>query len=191
MWADGQSRSPVAVVAKLHYFARLDVTQTVRNFATGCPRFWSSAEFRDTLQGSSILALDSAFFAQVPCLAQPSQGFQDLRALLSTGLLPTSHYQTGSLKTDFELTHKVTKELSITQCNAMQVLYAILEDELRGSPELLALVEDYVRATSWQELMQPLLPLLPEEALLRGCTHALPVKGFGEAPPRSRHVICG
>ncbi len=71
VWSDGQSRSPVAVVAKMHYFARLDVTQTVRNFAAECPRFWSSEEFRDTLEGSSILALDSAFFVQVLCLALP------------------------------------------------------------------------------------------------------------------------
>ena len=68
VWSDGQSRSPVAVVAKLHYFARLDVTQTVKNFAAECPRFWSSEEFRDTLKGSSILALNSAFFVQVLCM---------------------------------------------------------------------------------------------------------------------------
>lgn len=62
----------------------------------------------------------------------------------------------------------------------MQALYSILQDDMRGTSELLALIEDYVRAASWQELMQPLLPLLPEEALLRCCTHALPVNTFGE-----------
>ena len=183
MWADGQSRSPVAVVAKMHYFARLDVTRTVKNFATECPRFWSSAEFMDTLHGSSILALDSAFFAEVPCLAQPSRGRQALRATVSTGLLPTPHSKGENLKTGLESSHTVTEELSRVYCNAMQALYGILEDDLRGSSELLALVVDYVRAASWQELMQPLLPLLPEEAVLRCCTHSLPVMAFGEARP--------
>ena len=65
VWSDGQSRAPVAVVAKLHYFERLNVTQTVSNLARHCPEFWSSAEFRATLQGSNIVALDTAFFAQV------------------------------------------------------------------------------------------------------------------------------
>lgn len=71
----------------------------------------------------------------------------------------------------------------------MQELWSILEDGRRGASELLALVENHVRAASWQELMQPLLPLLPEDALLRCCTHALPVKVFGERP-RSL-LICG
>ena len=55
----------------------------------------------------------------------------------------------------------------------------MLEDDLRGCSELMALLEDHVRVASWQELMQPLLPLLPEEALLRCCTHALPVEAPG------------
>lgn len=67
----------------------------------------------------------------------------------------------------------------------MQVLRTMLEDGRRGSSELRALVEDHVRAASWQGLMRTLLPLLPEEALLRCCTHALPVKTFGEDPPHS------
>ena len=65
VWSDGQSHAPVAVVAKLHYFGRLDVTQTVSNLARNCPEFWCSAEFKATLEGSNILALDTAFFAQV------------------------------------------------------------------------------------------------------------------------------
>ena len=65
IWSDGQSHAPVAVVAKLHYFGRLNVSQTVSNLARNCPEFWSSPEFRATLQGSNIMALDTAFFAQV------------------------------------------------------------------------------------------------------------------------------
>ncbi len=65
VWSDGQSRAPVAVVAKMHYFAKLDITQTVKNFASHCPRFWSSPEFRDTLEGSNILALGTTIFGQV------------------------------------------------------------------------------------------------------------------------------
>ena len=65
VWLDGQSHAPVAVVAKLHYFGRLNVSQTVSNLARNCPEFWSSADFRATLQGSNIMALDTAFFAQV------------------------------------------------------------------------------------------------------------------------------
>ena len=80
----------------------------------------------------------------------------------------------------------------ITVIAVSQALWSTLEDGRRGSSELLALVEDYVRAASWQELMQPLLPLLPEEALLRCCTHALPVNTFGEGLlPLLMHVICG
>ena len=65
VWSDGQSHAPVAVVAKLHYFGRLNVTQTVSNLARHCPEFWRSAEFRATLQGSNIMALDTAFFVKV------------------------------------------------------------------------------------------------------------------------------
>ena len=63
--------------------------------------------------------------------------------------------------------------------DAMQELYDMLGDGSRGCSELMALLEDHVRAASWQELMQPLLPQLPEEALLRCCTHALPVEAPG------------
>ena len=65
----------------------------------------------------------------------------------------------------------------------LQVLRTMLEDGRRGSSELRALVEDHVREASWQDLMRTLLPLLPEEALLRCCTHTLPVKAFGEDSP--------
>ena len=65
----------------------------------------------------------------------------------------------------------------------LQVLRTMLEDGSRGSSELRALVEDHVRSASWQDLMRTLLPLLPEEALLRCCTHAVPVKAFGEDSP--------
>ena len=64
-WSDGVSRSPVAVVSKMHYFEKLDVDRTVRDFARSCPSFWASADFRDILEGSNILALDISFFAQV------------------------------------------------------------------------------------------------------------------------------
>ena len=90
MWSDGQSRSPVAVVAKMHYFARLDIAQTVRNFAAECPHFWSSDDFRDTLEGSSILALDSAFFVQVQCLLPLLSRPSNISAVLSTGCLVSS-----------------------------------------------------------------------------------------------------
>ncbi len=75
----------------------------------------------------------------------------------------------------------------------MQALYSILQDGLKGTSELLALIEDYVRAASWQELVQPLLPQLPEEALLRCCTHALPVNTFGEetCPSINRLLAAG
>ena len=73
VWSDGQSYAPVAVVAKLHYFGRLDVTKTVSNLARNCPEFWRSAEFRATLQGSNIMALDTAFFAQVLPRATPGR----------------------------------------------------------------------------------------------------------------------
>ena len=56
----------------------------------------------------------------------------------------------------------------------MQALYNILQDDLAGVSKLLDLAEDYVKEGSWRELMQPLLPLLPEESLLQCCTHALP-----------------
>jgi hypothetical protein len=49
----------------MHYFEKLDVDRTVRDFARSCPSFWASADFRDILEGSNILALDSSFFAQV------------------------------------------------------------------------------------------------------------------------------
>jgi hypothetical protein len=49
----------------MHYFERLDVDRTVRDFARRCPGFWASADFRLVLQGSNILALDIFFFAQV------------------------------------------------------------------------------------------------------------------------------
>ena len=75
--------------------------------------------------------------------------------------------------------------------HVLQALWSVLENGRRGSSELLALAEDHVRAASWQELMQPLLPLLPEEALLRCCTHALPVNTYGKGlfcPLRAHHV---
>ena len=62
----------------------------------------------------------------------------------------------------------------------MQALYNILQDDLGGASELLDLAKDYVKQGSWQALMQPLLPLLPEECLLQCCTHALPSTALGE-----------
>jgi hypothetical protein len=55
----------------------------------------------------------------------------------------------------------------------------MLEAGSRGCSALRDLLEDHVRAASWQELMPPLLPLLPGEALLRCCTHALPLMAPG------------
>ena len=63
----------------------------------------------------------------------------------------------------------------------MQALYNILQDGSGGASAVLDLAEDYVtEGSSWQELMQPLLPLLPEESLLQCCTHALPATALGE-----------
>ena len=96
VWSDGQSRSPVAVVAKMHYFARLDITQTVKNFAAECMRFWGSVEFRDTLEGSSILALDLDFYVQVLCPADQHQIFKAWGHAWPADVLPTQ--VTGRLR---------------------------------------------------------------------------------------------
>lgn len=69
------------------------------------------------------------------------------------------------------------------QC--MQELYDILENGSRGCSELAQLVKDFVRAASWQELLQPVLPLLPEEAVLQCCTHAMP----GNAPGENASIL--
>ena len=62
----------------------------------------------------------------------------------------------------------------------MQAVYNILQDGSGGASELLDLAEGYVKEGSWRELMQPLLPLLPEDSLLQCCTHALPATSLGE-----------
>ena len=62
----------------------------------------------------------------------------------------------------------------------MQAVYNILQDGSGGASELLDLAEDYVKEGSWRELMQPLLPLLPEDSLLQCCTHARPATISGE-----------
>ena len=70
----------------------------------------------------------------------------------------------------------------------MQAVYNILQDGSRGTSELLDLAEDYVKEGSWRELMQPLLPLLPEESLLQCCTHSLPAIALGEQTmPQARN----
>ena len=62
----------------------------------------------------------------------------------------------------------------------MQAVYNILQDGSRGASELLDLAALHVMEGSWRELMQPLLPLLPEESLLQSCTRALPAITLGE-----------
>lgn len=65
VWAGRHPQAPVAVAAKPHYFAELDVPATVRNLLRECPEFWESREMRKSLEGGEWLALDPAYIAQV------------------------------------------------------------------------------------------------------------------------------
>ncbi|KAI8462873.1 MAG: hypothetical protein J3K34DRAFT_527439 [Monoraphidium minutum] len=58
VWAGRHPQAPVAVAAKPHYWAELDVPATLRNLARGCPEFWESRELRRSLESGEWLALD-------------------------------------------------------------------------------------------------------------------------------------
>lgn len=65
VWDDAHGHTPVTVVARPETFCRLDVQQTVAAFARGCPDFWASSEFRKSLAGGHIVAVDTSLFVQV------------------------------------------------------------------------------------------------------------------------------
>ena len=62
----------------------------------------------------------------------------------------------------------------------------MLECGERGAGALERLLRGFVESASWRQVMQPLLPLLPEAELLRCLTHALPATPAGGFLPRSR-----
>jgi hypothetical protein len=64
-WTDAHGHTPVTVVARPNTFSRLDVMRTVLSFARDCPDFWASTEFKDSLAGGHIIALDPDYFVEV------------------------------------------------------------------------------------------------------------------------------
>lgn len=65
VWNDAHGHTPVTVVARPETFGRLDVQQSVVAFAEDCPSFWASSEFRESLAGGHIIAVDTSFFVEV------------------------------------------------------------------------------------------------------------------------------
>lgn len=65
VWRGKHDQAPVAVAAKPHYFAELDVPKTLRNLAKYYPEFWCSDELLRSCEGGEWLKLNPDMVAQV------------------------------------------------------------------------------------------------------------------------------